>query len=334
MFRQEPSVRPDDLWLDAGSQLPNRQLPAWLLSVVLHLTAVLAIGFLVPAPRIEGGGEADRPAGIVLFQVDGSERQYFSQETRFAEPETALPPFAEPSTSTSATAASPTAIELPTASMPGLPGQAAGVAVSGGTLTPGLGQSSNIAGGQGSTTVFGAQGRGSKFLYVFDRSLSMAGFQGRPMAAARAELIASLSTLQSVHQFQIVFYNEDQAVLNPFPSMPPTMLFASSSNKQLASEFVSRVQPAGGTRHFEALELALNMRPDVIFFLTDAEEPQLSAAQLNQIRRHNAGQTSIHAIEFGSGPFRGGQNFLVLLAKQNSGQHVYVDLTELAVDGP
>ena len=35
------------------------------------------------------------------------------------------------------------------------------------------------------------------------------------------------------------------------------------------------------------------------------------------------------AIEFGSGPFSGDANFLVRLAQQNSGNHVYVDLTKL-----
>jgi hypothetical protein len=80
----------------------------------------------------------------------------------------------------------------------------------------------------------------------------------------------------------------------------------------------------------EPLKLALALQPDVIFLLTDAEEPSLNSSELAAIRRQNRAGTSINAIEFGSGPFRGGENFLVRLARQNSGKHVYVDVTRLA----
>jgi hypothetical protein len=52
----------------------------------------------------------------------------------------------------------------------------------------------------GETQFFGLSGKGSRFVYVFDRSLSM---QGQPLAAAKRELLASLSHLERVHQFQI-----------------------------------------------------------------------------------------------------------------------------------
>ena len=55
--------------------------------------------------------------------------------------------------------------------------------------------------------------------------------------------------------------------------------------------------------------MALAMRPDVIFFLTDAEDPRLTADELDRIRRANK-TTQIHAIEFGFGPSTGDDNFL------------------------
>ena len=76
------------------------------------------------------------------------------------------------------------------------------------------------------------------------------------------------------------------------------------------------------------------MQPDVIFFLTDADEPQLTSLQLEDIRRRNARVgTTIHAVEFGAGPNRGGLNFLARLAQENGGQHVYVDITRLPASG-
>ena len=158
----------------------------------------------------------------------------------------------------------------------------------------------------------------------------MDGYQGRPLAAAKSELIASLQDLESIHQFQIIFYNERPTVFNPFSPQPPRMLFGDSQTKRLAQNFVRGIVAAGGTRHEEALKLALGMQPDVIFFLTDAAEPELSPSQLEDLRRLNArvGAT-INAIEFGAGAQQGELNFLVRLARQNGGQYVYIDVTRL-----
>jgi hypothetical protein len=70
------------------------------------------------------------------------------------------------------------------------------------------------------------------------------------------------------------------------------------------------------------------MGPDVIFFLTDADHPQLSEAQLARLGRLNGG-AQIHAIEFGLGPSYGPPNFLRKLAERNRGQYVYVDVLKL-----
>jgi hypothetical protein len=78
----------------------------------------------------------------------------------------------------------------------------------------------------------------------------------------------------------------------------------------------------------EALLMALQMRPDVIFFLTDADEPKLTSADLRRIRERNRG-VSINAIEFGSGPSQGRYTFLRQLADENHGKHAYVDVTSL-----
>jgi len=66
----------------------------------------------------------------------------------------------------------------------------------------------------------------------------------------------------------------------------------------------------------------------VIFFLTDADEPRMTAGQLAHVVRTNQG-ASINAIEFGYGPQTDADNFLVKLARQNGGRHVYVDVSQL-----
>ncbi len=108
------------------------------------------------------------------------------------------------------------------------------------------------------------------------------------------------------------------------------MLFGDSATKRLAQSYIRGIVASGGTQHLEALKLAIGMRPDVVFFLTDAAEPQLSPSQLEEIRRRNSRSgVTINAIEFGAGPSQSSMNFLVRLAQQNGGHHVYVDVTRL-----
>ena len=84
----------------------------------------------------------------------------------------------------------------------------------------------------------------------------------------------------------------------------------------------------GGTQHGEALEEALKLSPDVIFFLTDADQPELSAERLARIKRRNGGRTSIHTIEFGLGARLSRDNFLAKIARQNGGKYVYIDISK------
>src|SRR5687768_8086648 len=64
------------------------------------------------------------------------------------------------------------------------------------------------------TQVFGIKAKGTRFVYVFDRSGSMSDYEGRPLAAAKRELIASLHMLKAVNQFQIIFFNENARIMN------------------------------------------------------------------------------------------------------------------------
>ena len=60
--------------------------------------------------------------------------------------------------------------------------------------------------------------------------------------------------------------------------------FGTDRNKQLAANFVGGITADGGTDRFAALKAALAFRPDVIFFLTDADDP-MSASELAEIDR-------------------------------------------------
>jgi hypothetical protein len=181
-------------------------------------------------------------------------------------------------------------------------------------------------GGQARTQVFGIPADGYKFVYVFDRSGSMGGQGNRALNRAKAELLASLESLGETHQFQIIFYNERPTLFN-ITGQPGRLVFGNHPNKAQAHRFVQGIVADGGTEHEPALLAALNLSPDVIFFLTDADHPELTSTQLRKIVDRNRRGTVINTIEFGAGPPLG-ENFLSRLAVQNGGQYRYVDISK------
>ena len=133
----------------------------------------------------------------------------------------------------------------------------------------------------------------------FDRSDSMNGFSGRPLRAAKSELIRSLKSMTDQQRFQIIFYNDGPT---PFRigGLPMEMIPGEPAYLQRAENYVRSISAFGGTQHLGALKMALRMGPDVIFFLTDARIPRLSVTELREIKnRALRSGTTIHAIEFG-----------------------------------
>jgi hypothetical protein len=303
--------------------IATRRLPAWSMSLLLHLGLLLMAGYVLRfAPRGTPSPEADRTVGVALVREVEGRSEYLTTEQAQQSSAASSAPLAAALPSPAETAVDlsgflPAADEgLAAASTLELP--RAGGAASGARGRDGLSDSVR-------TTVFGTSGSGSKFVYVFDRSGSMAGFGGRPLAAAKRELTASLQDLTETTQFQIIFYNEDPHVFQ-FRSQVPRLVWANPEGRETAAQFVQGIMANGSTRHLPALKMALALRPDVIFFLTDADEPQLTDEELRQIQRWNQA-TAINAIEFGFGPQHRRDNFLVRLARDNGGQHAYVDIS-------
>jgi hypothetical protein len=174
---------------------------------------------------------------------------------------------------------------------------------------------------QATVTVFGAVGEGSRFVYLFDRSTSMTG---APLAAAKQQLIDSLDALSSVHQFQVIFFN-DQVQAWDLTGGQNRVPFASDANKQLAAQFVRGVIASGGTDRLTPLRRALAMNVDVVFFLTDADDAMPSYDVAEVIERAQATGTAIACIEFGEGPQPDGSNFLTQIATATRGDYVYID---------
>lgn len=294
--------------------------------MLVHTALVVVLGITWTAVPRGAAIESPREVGIVLVHQQQGKREYID------------PTVSDSVSDASASAiasAMPNVNEAPSELTEILPGAADIVA--GGNIESLL-DATNLTGDgrpryggkhEGtSTKVFGITGVGTNFVYVFDRSGSMDNYGGRPLLAAKTELLRSLDDLDSVHQFQIIFYNKKPKIFTMDGRQE--LIWGETENKLRARDFVNRIKADGGTEHVAPLKRALGMHPDVVFFLTDADQPRLTFGELQRIRSWNRG-TTIHAIEFGAGPEMAGDNFLQKLARQNGGQHEYVDVTELRV---
>jgi Ca-activated chloride channel family protein len=180
------------------------------------------------------------------------------------------------------------------------------------------------ASGLGETTFFDIAAKGNRFIYVVDRSGSM--YDHGAIRVAKEELVTSLSALEQTQQFQVLFYNQKLLEMHGNDDRPQ-MQWATDINRTFARQFISNVQPDGGTDHMPALKKALRFQTDHLFFLTDADQPVLSARELNEIKTLNNGRTKIHCVEFGKGPELSSDNFLKKLARDNGGTYRYRDVT-------
>ncbi|MBN2218387.1 MAG: hypothetical protein JW719_13515 [Pirellulales bacterium] len=304
------------------------------MSVVLHAVLIVAVGLILrAAPPLGAAAERTAEVGIALKRQDGQKEFFVDQTDAGRADAQAQTTIASPTRDQVLAEAAPTD---PSRVLPQAPNVL-------GAGSPGEGRIGDAAATTSATTsrgpagqgkarvrVFGTEGEGYKFVYVFDRSGSMGGSGAVALRAAKAELLASLASLNRTHQFQIIFYNEKPWQFNP-TGQRGRLAFGTDRNKELARRFVGGVTADGATRHEEALMMAIRMTPDVIFFLTDADEPRLSAGQIHDIARAAAG-TSINAIEFGLGPQQDNDNFLKRLAHATGGQYRYVDVGNLKTE--
>ena len=323
---------PQPLWRQRFETLLCRpEVISWLASLAVHMLAMIWLALLV-STTTEGGpalvvlsigpdetADSNDPAGMTVEQIGGPEG---TTSTAALAQVLDLPVSFDP-----AAVLPQTEVALGPASLEGGTVGSAKAGVGGGqgatsTKIKGIG-------GKARTAVFGVPGEGYTFVYVFDRSGSMGGSGRNALTAAKKELLASLQQLEPTHQFQIIFYNDRLTLFNPSGNAD-RLVFATEQNKAAAERFINSIVPDGGTEHYPALLTALKFRPDVIFFLTDADEPKLTPGQLERIHRA-AGGTVINAIEFGYGPQTENDNFIVRLARQNGGKHVYVDISRVPV---
>lgn len=171
----------------------------------------------------------------------------------------------------------------------------------------------------------GVEGGGNHFVYLVDSSGSMgAGFE-----SARTELLQSIDVLKSDQRFYVVFFDAepDYMRLSDPNTDEPRSAYATPENKQALKRWAMRITKNKGRAPYDPLEFALELKPDVIFLLSDGEFPQGIEDLLKEQNRFenlfgDSGPISIvHTIGYHS---REGESRMKRIAQQNKGQYRHV----------
>lgn len=275
---------------------------AWFISGVLHLGMIVVL-----ADTILEQQSQERTVGIDAILADKHEAENF--ETILEKP--ASEPSGEPLTQPVPVIAA-TEDVLPQDLVSGA--RAATAAATTGQGGTGGGDGTG-EGGPG-IPFFGTHAAGDSFVYVVDMSGSM---QGARFRRAIVELNRSIVKLKSEQKFFVIFFN-DQAFPMFYPRPERGLVAASATMKGKANRWIRSRIPTSVTNAIPALEMALQLKPDAIFFLTDGELPDAADVQ-EMLHRRNTERVVIHTIAFENAD---GEGTLQAIAKDNGGTYRFV----------
>lgn len=280
-------------------------------SAVVHAGVLVGLALSVTAMP---GGQTGPPLQAQLSEAPLPERLTLLQPLAVAIPSEVAVPGTTSSASRSAGVMPAGGTAAAVATHP----QLADVATSsqsgyGSSLLTGLEDGLRALGSDGgeSASFFGVSASGQRFVYVVDLSASMEGGRFR---RARGELRRSLKELQPTQQFFVVFFNTDA-----FPMPGDDLQDATQGNLLAARKWIDRAECQGETDPWPALEAALDMKADAIFFLTDGK---FDPAIVERIQpAESSRSTPIHTIGFMN---RSGEKLLKEIARRTGGGYRFV----------
>ena len=291
---------------------PLHQCGAAVLAIVVHLGIGLALAAcLFAAPRDNAietvvGWDAGESTEVALLpQLSGEQTR---DRVGGAAKDLPLDPTPSPTLPDPSfllpgdeVASTQTAIE---------PGQGVG--------TAGTGEGRGVGEGDGGSMRFFETGSESKrIVYVVDASGSMTQLHPGPLktriARVKQELIRSVLALHGEQQYFIIFFND-----HAHP-MPGRQLVAGGDNDESMRflQWAAATRPGGGTEPEQALKMAIALRPDTIFFLTDGS---FRKDTMRAVLASNKQRVPIHTICIGD---RRGEPQLIEMADHSGGSYVY-----------
>jgi hypothetical protein len=271
------------------------------LSLMIHLLLLLVLAaLLIPVQTVHNGTSLD--GGIGMEEGDGE----LVDSVTIGTP--------DPGKGTDIEKTATTTVDA----VPAVEGALAGSSGSG----TGAGHFDAVAalgaGGGGSgkgVGFFGTRARADTVVFVVDMSGSMN--DGRRFDRAVDELIRSLNALVPTQRFFVFFYN---GVTYPMLDQRSAKLTAATpGNRTKVIKWIKTLEPNGDTAPEEALERALKLKPQVIYFLTDGEIPPTTRDAAKKFNYDH--KTVIHTIAFVT---EEGAEILRGIALDNRGKYRFV----------
>jgi len=188
----------------------------------------------------------------------------------------------------------------------------------GGSMSGGDGL--NIGGGGASTTFFGGEGKGERFLFIVDVSGSMS--ESNKFRLAMGELIRSVSSLPDFAYFHVILFETEIH----WPPWQEGWVRARVRDVDRLVQWIESVQPGGGTQPMAAFQraFALDIAPDVIFFLTDGQiADESTPAQVSQMNGNRGKHVVINTIAFGDPR---AQDMLRTIAQESGGVFKFIQI--------
>ena len=167
--------------------------------------------------------------------------------------------------------------------------------------------------GNGGTSFFGKTLTVDSIAYVIDASGSM---QGARFRRARQELVNALKQMRPQQRFYIVFYT-DQTYPLYWPNSVAELQPATPINLQKTGFWIEKAQTSGGTEPQQAMQIALALKPDVVFLLSDGDIPPETRTIVMQENKRSI----IHTIALGSNK---GAVVMEQIAAENKGEFKFI----------
>lgn len=149
-------------------------------------------------------------------------------------------------------------------------------------------------GSDGGDAFFGLQPIGRRFVYVLDCSRSMNHPHNTDAKTRfkrmKLELVRSVGSLAPEMEFFLLFFNDFPIAMPasvPVPAVPRV--------QQQYLQWMSTLKAEGNTEPLTALQIALRLQPDVIYFLTDGS---FTYRVEQEILGLPSGRTKIHTFAF------------------------------------
>ncbi|MDK1031826.1 MAG: VWA domain-containing protein [Planctomycetia bacterium] len=294
--------------LDAVMSYLAAYLPSWGSSVVFHLALILLCIFLVWS-QDTGYKPAEYTTGMVSNVPMKTVKRNVKAGPR------------RKGKSVSAESATSFALAKGKASAPkGNP--MSPIAVSG---TSG-GAPAGIQGGTG-TSFMGIEGGGGggggakNIIFVIDSSGSMTD----SIEYVKAELKRTIGDLISACRFHIIFFSAGK----PREMRTRRLVPATVANKRAAYKFIAEIEAgnpylANTTDPSEALRRAFELKPQLIYFLTDGEFDREIVSMISGWNRGS--RVRINTISF---IYRSGEKLLRQIARDNKGIYKFVSEEDL-----